>query len=1080
MNILQSLKLIVFSFFLLVVFNNTSQACTPYGTPTVAYNITGTNLNVTVTSTTGWSCCYIYELELICSQANFSGTATHNPGFNLCKSSSANANYQVYSIDISNLCPGQTYKFRVREKVEYYGGWFNASQYSAVQTFTVPGGAPFSVTASANPLQICPPQCTDISAVAQNNCGPVTYSWDQGVGAGANHNVCPAANTTYTVTASSNIPFCPVPLTATDQVTITSAPLAVPGTASLTPSPICEGESTTLSLAGYVGDIQWQSSATPGGPWSNVPGATTDNYNTGPLTTSTYYQAKVYTCDTVYSNEIFVEVVPAPTADFDMNDVCFNEAVIFNDLSSDPVSGIIGWQWDFGDGNTSNQQSPSHTYASDGTYTVTLTVTNPTGCSDVANFDVTVFPLPVADFTFTEVCADQATDLNSTSVVAPPSNIQDYFWDIENNGVVNYNTQNTLHNFNTHGNFSVELVVISNDGCADSIVQNFDVFPLPNVQFTANPLCFGESTSFNDQTNVPLGGNVTDWTWDFGDGNGDVLQNPQHTYGVPNTYSVELSVITDNGCSGSETNTIEIFPLPTADFTVNNECFYDALSFNDQSSLNTNVWEWDFGDGNTSAQQNPSHQYGQAGIYNVELIVTTANGCKDTTNMDVSAYAQPNAEFEIDPVCLNETSLFGDLSTINPVDGDVITNWDWSFGDGNTSAQQNPTNAYAGEGVFNTQLTVTSNYGCEDSYSLDVTVWPLPVVNFTPTDVCLEFNTIFSDLSTVSNQFTNNQIVDWDWDFDDGNTSTQQNPVHAYGAAGTFNATLTTTTNNGCVSSNTLPVTVHPKPVASFTGINLIGCSPLCPEITSTSTVTGTSNITDYVWNFSDGTTINSSGPSIQECFRNTGNQPIYFDLELIVTTNQGCKDTIIENQFIQVNDIPFADFSFTPSNPSIVDPVIETNNQSLNADSYQWSIIGVGTSNSEAPTFTFPTEPETYTISLAAITDQGCVDTATSQVTIYDEVIFYVPNTFTPDNDNFNDFFVPIMTAGYDMYDFNMLIYNRWGEIVFETNNHLIGWDGTFRNKECHDGTYVWQIEFKEVKTDKRHTYRGHVNLLR
>lgn len=1070
--------LLIFSFIVLPY--ESVNACTPYGTPQVSHTITGTNLNITVTSTTGWSCCYVYELELICNQANFSGTPTHQPAFNLCKSSSANANYQVYTIDISNLCPGQTYKFRVREKVEYYNGWFNASPYSAVQTFTVPGGAPFSVTATGNPLQICPPQCTDISATAANNCGPVTYSWDQGVGAGANHNVCPTGNTTYTVTGSVNVPFCPIPITATDQVTITSAPLAQPGTASLTPSPICKGETTTLSLVGYTGDIQWQSSATSGGPWSNIPGATGDNHTTDTLTNDTYYQAKVYTCDTVYSNEIFVEVFPSPTADFDFNDVCLNEQNNFTDQSTDPASTITNWTWDFGDGNTSTQQNPNHTYAADGSYTVFLTVDNNDGCSHDTSFNVTVYPLPVADFTFTEVCADQATDLNSTSVVAPPSVVQNYYWDIENDGSVEYNNANTTHNFGTHGNYDVELVVETDFGCSDSVVQSFDVFPLPNVQFTATPLCFGEPTTFNDQTTVPNGGTVNGWAWDFGDGNGDVIQNPQHTYGNPNTYSVQLDVVTDNGCTGSLTDDIDIFPLPTADFTVNNECFYDALSFINQSSANVNQWEWDFGDGNTSGLSNPSHQYASAGIYTVELIVNTANGCADTTEVDVTAYAQPNAEFEIDPVCLNNSSLFGDLSAINPVDGDNITGWQWDFGDGNTSTQQNPTHSYGTEGVYNVSLTVISNFGCEDNYTLDATVWPLPVVDFTPTDVCLDFNTQFSDFSTVSNQFTSNQVIDWNWDFGDGGISTNQNPSHTYGSAGTFNATLDLTTNNGCSSSNTLPVTVHPKPVAGISGVNLVGCSPLCPQLTSTSTVGGTSNITDFEWTFSDGSSFITNSPSIQECFINSSNSPEYYDVELIVTTDQGCKDTVAENSYIQVNDIPFADFSYTPNNPSIVDPEIEINNQSLNADSYQWSIVGVGTSSEENPIFNFPVEPNTYTISLTAVTAEGCADTAVSQVTIEEETIFYVPNTFTPDDDNFNDFFVPVMTAGYDIYDFNMIILNRWGEILFETNNDQIGWDGTFKGEMCKDGTYIWQIEFKATTTDKRYTYRGHVNLLK
>jgi len=1077
-----SIRLLLILASLLLFTSKNLNACTPYGTPQTAFNIVGNNLNITVTSTTGWSCCYVYELELICNQSNFSGTGTHQPSFNLCKSSAANANYQVYTIDISNLCPGQTYKFRVREKVESYGGWFSASPYSAVQTFVVPGPQ-LSVTASGNPLQICPPQCSDISAVAANNCAPVNYTWDQGVGAGANHNVCPTGNTTYTVTASMNIPFCPTPVTATDQVTITSAPLAQPGVASLAPSPICEGESTNLTLAGYTGNIQWQSSATSGGPWTDIPGATTDNYNTGALNNSTYYQAKVYTCDTVYSNEIFVEVFPNPIADFTTGDVCFNEAASFNDQSSAPGSSLSTWLWDFGDGNTSAQQSPSHTYGADGTYTVNLTVENNPGCSDNVSFDVTVFPLPVANFTFDEVCEDVNTTLTNNSVVAAPSVLVNSFWDIGDDGTVDYTTQDASHAFGSFGNYTVELVVESDFGCADSITQSLNVWPLPIVDFDANPLCFGEVTSFTDQTNVPFGGSVVDWAWDFDDGNTDNIQNPTNLYTNPGLYNIELVVITDQGCTDNVVEQVEIFPLPTANFTVANECFYDALTFNNQSSVNVDQWEWDFGDGNTSTLENPSHQYTSAGIYTVELIVNTADGCADTTEQDVTAYAQPNAEFSINSVCLDNSSVFSDLSVINPVDGDLITNWQWDFDDGNTSAQQNPSHTFGTEGIFNVSLTVTSNYGCVDVFTLDAIVWPLPTVDFSPVDVCLEFDTEFFDESTISNIYTNNNLVDWVWDFGDGNGSNVQNPSHTYTSDGVFNANLEVTSSNGCVNDTSLLVTVHPKPEASFTGTELNGCGPICPEVTSTSVVNAPSSIVNYEWRLSDGTILDGPNAVFSDCYDNETGNSIFYGLELEVTTNEGCTDVHNEPNYIEVFHNPIANFFYLPENPNVLDPIVTYTNTSSYADFYNWFFTGVGNSTDVNPIIEYPAEPETYEIELIANTNEGCTDTAWAVVEILDRVIFYVPNTFTPDSDNFNETFQPIFTSGFDPYDFNLLIFNRWGEVVFESNDASIGWDGTYgaeSNRIVKEGTYVWKIEFKETMTDKRSSHTGHVNVLK
>jgi gliding motility-associated-like protein len=109
-----------------------------------------------------------------------------------------------------------------------------------------------------------------------------------------------------------------------------------------------------------------------------------------------------------------------------------------------------------------------------------------------------------------------------------------------------------------------------------------------------------------------------------------------------------------------------------------------------------------------------------------------------------------------------------------------------------------------------------------------------------------------------------------------------------------------------------------------------------------------------------------------------------------------------------------------------------------------------------------------------------ACSDTAQQIVVIDNEPIFYVPNTFTPDEDNFNPTFLPVFTAGFDIFNYNLLIFNRWGEVIFESNNALIGWDGTYSGEVCQDGTYIWQITFKEIGKDKRIVVRGHVNLLR
>jgi gliding motility-associated-like protein len=111
---------------------------------------------------------------------------------------------------------------------------------------------------------------------------------------------------------------------------------------------------------------------------------------------------------------------------------------------------------------------------------------------------------------------------------------------------------------------------------------------------------------------------------------------------------------------------------------------------------------------------------------------------------------------------------------------------------------------------------------------------------------------------------------------------------------------------------------------------------------------------------------------------------------------------------------------------------------------------------------------------------NHGCIDSITKLVVVENEVIYYVPNTFTPDPDQFNPVFKPIFTTGFDIYNYKLLIFNRWGEVIFESNNAAYGWDGTYGGKICQDGIYTWNIIFKELKKDKRYNITGHVNLLR
>jgi gliding motility-associated-like protein len=265
---------------------------------------------------------------------------------------------------------------------------------------------------------------------------------------------------------------------------------------------------------------------------------------------------------------------------------------------------------------------------------------------------------------------------------------------------------------------------------------------------------------------------------------------------------------------------------------------------------------------------------------------------------------------------------------------------------------------------------------------------------------------------------------------------------------------------------------VNPKPIVSFTADKIKGC--IGDVITFTN---NTNNSVTWSWSVSNGTNANNSNP-----LSVTFNQAGWYDVSLTVTDNNGCSNTQSVPNMIEIINQPIADFSASSYSLQSTNTSVDFSNQSINATSYNWS-FGDGSANSSVvnPSHIFPdVESQKYVVTLIAYNALGCPDTIRKIIEVIEEIIYYIPNTFTPDNDEFNQSFNPVFTSGFDPFDFTMLIFNRWGEIIFETHNDKIGWDGTYNGEICQDGSYTWKIEFKTKKNDERKMIVGHVNIIR
>nr|WP_321431224.1 PKD domain-containing protein [uncultured Methanolobus sp.] len=419
---------------------------------------------------------------------------------------------------------------------------------------------------------------------------------------------------------------------------------------------------------------------------------------------------KVYANDSVVNstenNVTFNLTSFVPAANFTAN-VTSGMApltVNFTDLSSNRSTS---WLWDFGDGNTSTDQNPTHVYVSAGAYNVSLNATN-LGGSNVStqlSYITTAF-IPVANFSanVTEGATPLSVNFTDMSLNSPTS----WSWDF---GDGNTSTdQNPTHIYVSAGTYNVSLNATNLAGSNVSTqISYIATAATPVVNFSANTTegAVPISVNFTDLSlNSP-----TEWLWNFGDGNTSTDQNPTHIYSSAGIYNVSLNTTNIGGSNVStQFSYITVYTTPVADFSANvaEGAAPLTVNFTDMSTYMPTNWTWNFGDGNTSTAQNPTHTYMSAGTYNVSLNATNLAGSNITTMTScIAAYITPVANFNasITSGTAPLSVTFIDLSNNTP------TSWLWDFGDGSNSTSQNPTHSYTTAGSYNVTLNATNAAG---------------------------------------------------------------------------------------------------------------------------------------------------------------------------------------------------------------------------------------------------------------------------------------------------------------------------------------------------------------------------------
>lgn len=671
-----------------------------------------------------------------------------------------------------------------------------------------------------------------------------------------------------------------------------------------------------------------------------------------------------------------------PVADFSSNAVldCAPLEVQFTDLST----GAVAWQWAFGDGNGSVLQHPSYDFQNQSlfitNYTVTLTAVASNGCTDSAFQTITVYPEPLFSFSIVPDSGCSPLEVQFPVAVGAVA----YSWDFGDGGAsTSPNPSHTYVNTTTNNQtFNIQLIATSPFGCIDTTTGFVTIFPKPTAAMTP-PVAQGCQPLTVNFINASVGGSV--YSWDFGDGSTLTSGNTSVSHVFLNntsdtlTRTTVLIATTDKGCMDTAMSTIRVFRPVEASFTSPVAgCHPLTVPFTDLST-NAAFWAWNFGDGNTSTQQHPTHVFQNLGIapvtYNAELTVQTVEGCTDDTTVQIIVNHKPNAQILPLTVsgCQPLTVNFSNIST----GGDSHL---WDFGDGDSLVSNNaavPHVFYNNTNDtlnFNTVLIASTDEGCLDTASSLVSVFRRVNASFIAPVVtgCHPFSVAFTDQST--------NPAFWAWSFGDGNTSTQQHPTHVFQNFGiapvNFTTQLSVQTVEGCADDTTVQITVNHKPNAQILPLTQSGCQPLTVNFANNSSGGNT-----YFWNFGDGGTSTTSG-SISHVFGNGTNDTLFFTPTLEVTTVQGCKDTASAS--ITVYRRIHASFSVLdeachPYQATFAD-------QSVNAVGWDWDFNDGFSSTQQHPSHLFVNPslvPLTFNVELTAENVEGCVDDTIVAVTV-------------------------------------------------------------------------------------------------
>lgn len=633
------------------------------------------------------------------------------------------------------------------------------------------------------------------------------------------------------------------------------------------------------------------------------------------------------------------------------------------------------------------------------------------------------------------------------------------------------------HLYELSGIFTPQLFVSDTFGCVDSVFLPEISVSSPIIEFNFNDdlICAGDLVAFTNKSK----GETLEYTWTFIDSMEQSLPDTQflpdisQRFDLPGTYDVKLYAEDKYSCKDSliKTDIIEVSAYPRAAFEgakLEIDCPPLSTSFTDTSSTSAVSWKWNFGDGKFSNDSLPSHIYTSPGLYDVRLIVFNYAGCSDTLlKEDYIRVNGPSGEvtYENDSICLPDETTF----TLNLMNTKYIT---INYNDGNILSYDVDTYSdsvnytYNTGGAFQPIFELMDELGC--TYTLPLT----PVIN--ADSIAANFTTTSPIICDVNNiPFTNTSrytfTPQFNWTFGDNNNSNDESPTHSFSTDSLYSIQLTLESPIGCMDSVTKELRVYNNPQPELSTLTDNFCIPA--QIVFKLNY-GNPNFNPDSTFFQINNLAKSKGDSIFYNFTDTGKQASRY---MIHFGEGNCliDDTIEFNMYKR----PIASFSSSSDQVSIEEPLVEFQDKTQHTSEWKWNFGDGDTSTKANPIHAYSTTG-LYDVRLIVSNDGGCFDTIIQQIGVAPDNFVKLPSGFSPNGDGKNETF-RILTAGsFELVSFK--IFNRWGNLVFETNDIEKGWDGMRNGKPQNSGTYIYYLEYKDQSGKLLQPKHGNFTLLR